>query len=430
MLMEEFYVKAVEKVKTSMHGYWIDKNINSVLSACRDSQVYLIGVTNPNWEGNFILQSENYNVIPIDEDRCIISGRMALKKSEEEIIVDASVSCEQRHGGINFFYVHMTKINNDLSLMKDAFRDVNQISDGKYRDVIHQVYDVVLEYSCLNNTFKYRHNEYRELFGMDKYYISIDQWFWSFVSECVHKDDELKLDVFRDADITKRIKMRQDMIETEFRIRNDKKPYIWVKMYIILVPDENRTKVKEMYILFKNIDEQKSLELENQILARKDDVTSVWNKSYSETLIMRELNALKEKADNKYSAIAMLDIDDLTRINDTYGKMTGDFILSKIADTILREKDSQDIIGRFYADCFVIYMSSRDSEESIEEYIHRLHNKTSFDYVENNIKSVIKCSISYMIVDGKKNMKDIFRECENGLAQARKSGKGIWVCEK
>lgn len=427
--MEEFFQQAVDKVKSSMHGYWIDKNVNYLLSACEDKQVYLIGVTNPNWDGNFILQSECYNVVPVDDDKCIVSARIALKKNDEEVIVDASVNCVRKDAGINFFYVHMTKINNDRSLVIDAFRDSSQTSDGKYRDVIHQVYDVVLEYSCFNNTFKYRHDEYRKLFGMDKYYINVDQWFWSLVSECVHRDDADKLDVFRDSDMIKRIKTHQNMIETEFRIRNNVKPYIWVKMYVILVPDEELSKVKEMYILFKNIDEQKSAELENQILARKDDVTSVWNKSYTETLIKREMSALKEREDNKYYAIAMIDIDDLGDINDTYGKMTGDYILRKVADIILGEKNAQDIVGRFYADCFVIYISSRSNEGEIEGFIQNLHNKITFDYVENNIKTKIKCSISAKAISGSDNAEDVFTACENGLSVAKDRENKICMCK-
>lgn len=420
--MVKLFEEAIEKVKRSLHGYWVDKDTNNILSACENNQVYLIGVTNPNWEGSYILNSESYNVVPIDDTRCIVSARLALEKDKEEIIVDASFNCSKNDEGISFFYVHMTRIENGQSLLKDAFRNSTQLSDGKYRDVIHQVFDVVLEYSCLNNTFKYNHDEYRKLFEMDKYYINVDQWFWSFASECVHPEDGVHLDLFRESDIIKRVKLKQNMIETEFRVKNSKKGYIWVRMYVIIVPDEACNVVKEMYILFKNIDEAKTFSDGNQLVVRKDDVTSVWNRTYTESLIVQECADLSEK---KHCALALIDIDNLKTINDIYGKMTGDYILRTIGDMLLEIKKPEDIVGRYYADSFALFISNRDELQRVDEFIKTIQAKTTFEYSENNINTKISCSIVMKHLNEGDNIKKVFEMCDGMIGKAKESDSGL-----
>lgn len=419
--MGDFYQKSVEKVKEAMHSYWFDKNINFLLNACENKQVYLIGVTNPNWEGSYLLQEEHYDIIEIDDKSCIISARLIISKCNEksEIIVDASVHCMDKDGEVRFFYVHMTPIDADEGKLLNAFMAENQKKDSKYREVMHEVFDVILEYSCLNNTFRYDHNEYRKLFSMNKYFITIDQWFWSFLDECVHPDDAECLDMFRDLDLAKRIQKRQYMVETEFRVKNEVKGYVWVKLILLIIPNENNSNVKEMYMLFKDIDEEKTEMMENKMLARTDDLTLIWNRSYSEHLIEKYLSKVQSADKN---AMLLIDVDDLKDINDTYGRLTGDYILSKIVENVLGVIEPKDVFGRFGEDCFILYLSEREDRNELDGLVKRVLDVTSFPYVEKHITSRIHCSIGATIVDGKTDISRLLKNCESALTEAVKKG--------
>lgn len=415
--MNDFYERAKEKSIELLHEYWIEKNIHSVLDACRNNQVYLIGVSNPNWAGKYCIEGESYDIIPINDTNCVISARLALKMSADtnEIMVDASINFVDDNNDVKISYMHMTKINTNEFMLNDAFHNCNECSGGKYKDVIRGVCDVVLEYSCLNNTFKYDHEEYRRFFLMDKYYITIDQWFWSFVGECVHPEDAVYLDVFRDSDILKRLSKHQNVIETEFRVRNDEKPFKWVKMYLMIIPNENTSTVKEMYILFKDIDEEKTEVLENQMLARTDNITSVWNRHYSEQLINKYLNDI-----HNYNALIMIDVDNLKNINDIYGKMTGDYILGRIAYEILAVIKPKDILGRFYADCFILFIYDRELRDEIEVILKLISNKTTFVYKENERFTKVKCSMGATLIQEKIELEEIYKICDKALSEAKK----------
>ena len=419
--MGDFYQKSVEKVKEAMHSYWFDKNINFLLNACENKQVYLIGVTNPNWEGSYLLEEEHYDIVKIDDKSCIISARLIINKCDEEseTIVDASVHCMNKDGEVRFFYVHMTPIDAGEEKLLNAFMAENQKKDNKYREVMHEVFDVILEYSCLNNTFRYDHNEYRKLFNMNKYFITIDQWFWSFLDECVHPDDGECLDMFRDLDLAKRIQKRQYMVESEFRVKNEVKGYVWVKLILLIVPNEKNSNVREMYMLFKDIDEEKTEMLENKMMARTDDLTLIWNRSYSEHLIEKYLSKVQSADKN---ALLLIDVDDLKDINDTYGRLTGDYILSKIVENVLGVIEPKDVFGRFGEDCFILYLSEREDRNELDELIRRVLDVTSFPYVEEHITSRIHCSIGATIVDGKTDISRLLKNCESALTEAVKKG--------
>lgn len=419
--MRDFYQKSINKVKEAMHSYWLDKNIDSLLNACENKQVYLIGVTNPNWEGYYVLDGEHYDVVEIDEKSCIICARVALNKCDEnkEVLVDASVHCIEKDGNVRFFYLHMTPLDMADDQQLSAFIAQKHKKDSKYREVMHGIFDAVLEYSCLNNTFRYDHNEYRKLFQMDKYFITIDQWFWSFVSECVHPDDADCLDVFRDADIIKRIKKGQNIVEAEFRVKNDVKKYIWVKMILLLIPNDSNSNVKEMYMLFKNIDEEQEELMENKMLARTDDLTLIWNRSYSEQLIRKYLAKIRQPQKNM---IMFIDVDDLKNINDTYGRLTGDYILSKIVENVLSVIEPKDVFGRFKQDCFVLFLWDRKGREELEYIVNKVSEVTAFQYVEKQISSQIHCSIGAKIADGGESLPALLKNCETALEEAVKNG--------
>lgn len=422
--MKNFYQKSVNKVKEALRSYWIDKQIDVIMNACENKQVYLIGVTNPNWDGNYVLVGENYDVIDIDEKSCIISSRIALKKTDggREIIVDASVHCMEKDGEVRFFYMHMTPVETTDEDVMNVFVTKNQQREEKYREVIYDVFDVVLEYSCLNNTFKYNHGDYRKFFGMDKYYISIDQWFWSFISECVHPEDVECLDIFRDLDMVKRIKKGQRMVESEFRVKSIDNQYIWVKMTLIIIPNESSANVKEMYMLFKDINEEKIEQLKNKMLSRTDDLTLVWNRTYSEQLINQYVDKIKTPERN---ALMIIDIDDLKSINDTYGRMTGDYILSKVVENVLGIIEPKDVFGRFKADCFILFLSEREDKNEINAITRKILEAVSFEYVEKHISTHVHCSIGVAYADGNANTSELIKKCEDSLKEASDIGNTI-----
>ena len=62
--------------------------------------------------------------------------------------------------------------------------------------------------------------------------------------------------------------------------------------------------------------------------------------------------------DSDHTYVAILDIDDFKKVNDTYGHLEGDALLIAVADTLRTSVRSYDIVGRIGGDEFVVYLSN------------------------------------------------------------------------
>ncbi len=82
--------------------------------------------------------------------------------------------------------------------------------------------------------------------------------------------------------------------------------------------------------------------------------------------------------------VAMMDIDDFKRINDTYGHPKGDEILRKFAHTIKSHIREADCVGRYGGEEFIaVFNGSSISETSnvIKRIQKILHDVTSKEEV-------------------------------------------------
>ncbi|HEV2722511.1 MAG TPA: diguanylate cyclase [Thermoanaerobaculia bacterium] len=102
-------------------------------------------------------------------------------------------------------------------------------------------------------------------------------------------------------------------------------------------------------------------------LATRDDLTGVFNRRFfiSETeRLLAEGIALN---------LVLLDLDDFKSVNDTYGHLAGDMVLHDVGAALLSNTRSEDIVGRFGGDEFVIAIPQLDVDvvERIAERLTR-----------------------------------------------------------
>ena len=53
-------------------------------------------------------------------------------------------------------------------------------------------------------------------------------------------------------------------------------------------------------------------------------------------------------------AVVLIDLDHFKRVNDTYGLLTGDVVLTKIAQVLAKQTRSTDIVGRWGGEEFLV----------------------------------------------------------------------------
>lgn len=99
----------------------------------------------------------------------------------------------------------------------------------------------------------------------------------------------------------------------------------------------------------------KELEAKNRELSElvvRDSLTKIFNHKY---LYERLENEIREAVRYKRPlSIAMFDIDDFKKINDTYGHQAGDAVLASVSDAIVASVRDVDIVGRYGGEEFMI----------------------------------------------------------------------------
>ncbi|MBM7562574.1 GGDEF domain-containing protein [Fusibacter tunisiensis] len=96
-------------------------------------------------------------------------------------------------------------------------------------------------------------------------------------------------------------------------------------------------------------------------LATFDHLTGCYNRTVfvekAETLL------IQNTGNNTYIALVMVDIDQFKAINDAYGHITGDEILVKFAKILKRETRSDELIGRYGGDEFILFLKGNSPDE-------------------------------------------------------------------
>ena len=124
-----------------------------------------------------------------------------------------------------------------------------------------------------------------------------------------------------------------------------------------------------------------------------------------------------------YCSMLFLDLDDFKRINDTLGHQNGDIVLCCIEEVLESVFRSNDIIGRFGGDEFIVLVKGMTDEKNLANKclnISERFRKKS----EERIGVKVSCSIGAVIVENKKTDFDsLFRQADNALYEAKSSGK-------
>ncbi len=151
-------------------------------------------------------------------------------------------------------------------------------------------------------------------------------------------------------------------------------------------------------------------------LSEKDDLTGLYNRR---TIYNRLEYLIDESRKTKKSVyLGILDLDHFKDINDRYGHLYGDEVLRTISNKILTNVRTEDIVGRYGGDEFVIVFHDIDYE-SVNTIMERLLmevNKLDFD----------KCKLSFscgVAVWNGESSEKLFERADAFMYDVKKLGK-------
>lgn len=177
-------------------------------------------------------------------------------------------------------------------------------------------------------------------------------------------------------------------------------------------------------------DIQKDLKDKNDILqnvANMDMLTGIYNRRRMNEEIENEINFCKQN--NTNFSIAICDIDDFKKINDTYGHDCGDIVLKEISDILkLNSIDNDMEICRWGGEEFLILLRQdiKCAQQTCENILNDIR-KYSLNYNNKYIK--VTMTIGVEEFNQKNNdIEIVLKNADINLYKGKKSTKNCVVC--
>ncbi len=154
--------------------------------------------------------------------------------------------------------------------------------------------------------------------------------------------------------------------------------------------------------------------------SQKDVLTGLYNKGATEELIKQRL-----AADNVLThALLIVDIDNFKLINDTFGHLYGDVVLTQLAEGLQAIFRTGDIIGRVGGDEFFVLIESYKDLEVITRRAQEICTAFKKKYVQQSGTVEISASIGIALFPKHgQDFQTIYKSADLALYKSKADGK-------
>lgn len=215
-----------------------------------------------------------------------------------------------------------------------------------------------------------------------------------------------------------------DAITFDLRRRDDAGAFHWSRVYISRIPSSDGR--KNVLVCSQNIDEQKDAQRRERELrskAQTDGLTGIYNRGTSEELARAKLQGL---ASGDAAVLAIVDVDDFKRVNDTYGHQVGDEVLRSVAGALRGACRDDDIVGRMGGDEFTALFASagEPDRDDLRARLERCKDRVREQSAELGVDPPVTLSIGAVVAAGGDSAyNEVFERADRLLYDVKRSGK-------
>ncbi len=210
--------------------------------------------------------------------------------------------------------------------------------------------------------------------------------------------------------------------EVERRWRHAGGQHVWVMVSASLARDPAGAP-QHAILQLQDIDERKHLERQLEHLADHDALTGLYNRRRFERELGRQLAYVRRYGGQ--GAVLMIDLDDLKRVNDSFGHAAGDQLIAGVAGLLRARLRSTDVVGRMGGDEFAVLMPRATPAEG-EALAVELN-----DVVRDGQALPVSASIGLTFFDDRNELtpEDVIACADHAMYAAKEAGRDRYVSQ-
>ncbi|OHB87849.1 MAG: hypothetical protein A3D13_09305 [Planctomycetes bacterium RIFCSPHIGHO2_02_FULL_40_12] len=152
-----------------------------------------------------------------------------------------------------------------------------------------------------------------------------------------------------------------------------------------------------------------------------DELTKLRNRRYFIEVLEGEFERARRYETEM--ALIMMDMDYFKKINDTYGHLAGDMVLSEIGKILKEHVRRSDLACRYGGEEFAVILpnTSRDNIYAAYDRFREMVSKHSFEYGSKQFYITVSIGIAFS--NDAKSIEDLLAHADQALYQAKKTGR-------
>lgn len=240
-------------------------------------------------------------------------------------------------------------------------------------------------------------------------------------------------EVFHQEDICQLLERLQNMREgssyqfVEIRILRADGEYMWCRLRATGIYDNSTGKLLKVVGVIIDIDAEKKAAYALKEQAEKDSLTMLLNANTSRRRAEEYLAACAEEAN---CALLVIDLDNFKQINDRFGHLFGDAVLTEAARIISRMFRSQDIVGRIGGDEFMVVMKDLFDAALVHKRCSQLIEAVRGIMSDRMQGMTVSCSVGVALAREQRALySQLFRCADQAMYQSKSQGGNSYILQ-
>ena len=160
---------------------------------------------------------------------------------------------------------------------------------------------------------------------------------------------------------------------------------------------------------------------ETSEMVRIDPLTGALNRKGLDDALTREVARCQRK--HSTLCIALLDIDNFKRLNDSYGHQAGDKALVYLSSLVRETLRPQDTLARYGGEEFVILLPDTELEPALKALVRVQRELTRTFFLHDNEKVLITFSAGIAEMGAQESTTDALKRADGAMYLAKRAGK-------